>query len=241
MAIKEQIDKNRLPKHIAIIMDGNGRWAKQHGKNRIFGHKQGAKTVKEIVKISGEIQLEYLTLYAFSTENWNRPKSEVTGLMELLVTFLRKEIEELHTNNVKIKFIGDIDNLPQLQKNEVYSAMKKTKDNTGLMFIIALNYGSRMEIIEACKSIASKVKNGKLKLENIDEDIFSKNLFTKDIPDPDLLIRTSGEQRLSNFLLYQLAYSEFYFTDVYWPDFDVMELEKAIDVYLGRDRRFGGI
>ena len=233
--------KKEFPKHIAFIMDGNGRWAKKRLKPRLFGHKKGVEALKNIIKYGSSSGIKYMTFYAFSTENWNRPKSEVTGLMELLVTFLRKEIEELHTNNVKIKFIGDIDNLPQLQKNEVYSAMKKTKDNTGLMFIIALNYGSRMEIIEACKSIASKVKNGKLKLENIDEDIFSKNLFTKDIPDPDLLIRTSGEQRLSNFLLYQLAYSEFYFTDVYWPDFDVMELEKAIDVYLGRDRRFGGI
>ncbi|BEP29343.1 isoprenyl transferase [Helicovermis profundi] len=234
-------EKRKIPNHIAFIMDGNGRWAKKKLKPRLFGHKAGVEALKDIVKFGSKNNIGFMTFYAFSTENWSRPVKEVNGLMELLVVFLRKEIRELHENNVKITFIGKIDELPKLQKSEVNKAMDKTKDNTGLVFCIALNYGSRLEIVDACKSIVDLCLNEKLKGSDINEKLFESYLYTKEIPDPDLLIRTSGEKRLSNFLLWQLAYTEFYFTDVYWPDFNVNELNKAIDVYTTRNRRFGKV
>ncbi len=239
MASKEQIDKNKLPKHIAIIMDGNGRWANQHGKNRVFGHKQGAKTVKEIVKISGEIELEYLTLYAFSTENWNRPKLEVDALMALLVSSINSETKELVKNNVKLLAIGNHDKLPDNVRKKLYDAIDATSKNTGLKLILALSYSSKWEILEAVKKIATQSKNGELDIENIDEAVFDKNLTTKGIPHPELMIRTSGEFRISNFLLWQLAYAELFFTNKLWPDFGKEDFLDAIVNFQQRERRFG--
>ncbi len=239
MTISNQIDTIKLPKHIAIIMDGNGRWAKQKGKNRVAGHKQGAKAVKEIVKASGEIGIKYLTLYAFSTENWNRPKFEVEALMALLVTAINEETKELIKNNVKLLAIGNHDSLPSKVRKKLFKAIEQTKDCSGLTLTLALSYSAKWEIIEAVKKIATKVKNSSLEVDDINDEVFDNSLSTSGIPHPELMIRTSGEYRISNFLLWQLAYSELYFTEKFWPDFDKEEYIKAINDYQQRERRFG--
>ena len=235
----QSIDKSRLPKHIAIIMDGNGRWAKERGQDRIYGHHEGVKSVRDIVNACGEIGIDYLTLYAFSTENWNRPKAEVDALMELLVNTLRKEIDELHKNNVKMHVIGDLESMPTICQKELNEAKEITVNNTGVNLILALSYSSRWEIIEATKNIAKKVSEGTIIPDEIDEVLFRKSLSTSDFPDPELMIRTSGETRISNYLLFQLAYAELYFTNVHWPDFRMPQLIEAILNYQQRERRFG--
>ena len=239
MAIIDDINKLKLPRHVAIIMDGNGRWAKQKGKNRVFGHQQGARSVKEIVKIAGELGIEYLTLYAFSTENWTRPKLEVEALMTLLVSSINTETRELMENNVKLLSIGDHDILPSKVKKKLYQAIETTQKNTGLKLILALSYSSKWEILNAVKKIAEKVGNGQISINEINEDVFDSNLSTVGIPHPELMIRTSGEYRISNFLLWQLAYSELYFTQTLWPDFGREEFINAIVDYQKRERRFG--
>lgn len=235
------INLDKVPNHIAIIMDGNGRWAKSRFMPRTYGHKMGVETIRKVVKECSRLGVRYLTLYAFSTENWKRPKDEVSALMGLLVKYLRNELEELHKNNVKILTIGDISKLPQACIEELDHAREKTKDNTGLVMSLALNYGGRNDLVNAVKKISQEVLNGKISIEEIGDDLISNHLSTEEYPDPDLVVRTSGEQRLSNFLLWELAYSEFYFTDIHWPDFDEKELQKAIFAYQSRDRRFGGI
>ena len=239
MAVVEQIDRDRLPKHIAVIMDGNGRWANKHGKNRVFGHKQGAKTVKEIVRVSGEIGLEYLTLYAFSMENWNRPKMEVDALMALLVSSINSETKELVKSNVKLLSIGNHDILPENVKKKLYEAIDATSKNNGLKLILSLSYSAKWEILEAVKKISKQVKEGNLEIDQINEDIFDNNLTTKGIPHPELMIRTSGEYRISNFLLWQLAYAEFYFSQKLWPEFTGKDFLEAIADFQRRERRFG--
>lgn len=235
------INLDKVPAHIAIIMDGNGRWAKSRFMPRTYGHKVGVETIRKVVKECSRLGVKYLTLYAFSTENWKRPKDEVSALMGLLVKYLRNELEELHKNNVKILTIGDISKLPQACIEELDHAKEKTKDNTGLVMSLALNYGGRNDLVNAVKNISQEVVDGKISVDDIGDDLISSHLSTKESPDPDLVVRTSGEQRLSNFLLWELAYSEFYFTDIHWPDFDEKELQKAIFAYQSRDRRFGGI
>jgi len=239
MAVSNQIDKSRLPKHIAIIMDGNGRWAKQRGKNRVFGHKQGAKSVKEVVKTCGELGVEYLTLYAFSTENWNRPKLEVEALMALLVSSINSETKELMEKNVRLLAIGNHDVLPKNVKKKLYGAIDETKNNTGLTLTLALSYSAKWEIIEATKKIAKLALDKEINIEDIDEKIIDKNLSTCKLPHPELMIRTSGEYRISNFLLWQLAYAELYFTNKLWPEFGSEELYDAILNFQSRERRFG--
>ncbi|MEE0451898.1 isoprenyl transferase [Peptacetobacter sp.] len=239
--LKYDIDLEKMPTHIAIIMDGNGRWAKSRFLPRTAGHKAGVETIRKVVKEADRLGLQYLTLYAFSTENWKRPKLEVDALMNLLVTYLKNEIDELHKNNVKLTAVGDFEKLPEACVKELHSAMDKTKDNTGVHLNLALNYGGRNDIREAVVEIAKEYKEGKISLEDITEERIKKHLSTGEIPDPDLVIRTSGEQRLSNFLLWDIAYSEFYYTDIHWPDFDGEALEKAIYAYQKRDRRFGGV
>lgn len=239
--LKYDIDLEKMPTHIAIIMDGNGRWAKSRFLPRTAGHKAGVETIRKVVKEADRLGIKYLTLYAFSTENWKRPKLEVDALMNLLVTYLRNEIDELHKNNVKLTAVGDFEKLPEACVKELHSAMDKTKDNTGVHLNLALNYGGRNDIREAVVEIAKEYKEGKISLEDITEERIKKHLSTGEIPDPDLVIRTSGEQRLSNFLLWDIAYSEFYYTDIHWPDFDGEALEKAIYAYQKRDRRFGGV
>ncbi|WP_270839308.1 isoprenyl transferase [Peptacetobacter hiranonis] len=239
--LKYDIDLENMPTHIAIIMDGNGRWAKSRFLPRTAGHKAGVETIRKVVKEADRLGIQYLTLYAFSTENWKRPKLEVDALMNLLVTYLRNEIDELHKNNVKLTAVGDFEKLPEACVKELHSAMDKTKDNTGVHLNLALNYGGRNDIREAVVEIAKEYKEGKISLEDITEERIKKHLSTGEIPDPDLVIRTSGEQRLSNFLLWDIAYSEFYYTDIHWPDFDGEALEKAIYAYQKRDRRFGGV
>ena len=235
------INLDKVPAHIAIIMDGNGRWAKSRFMPRTYGHKVGVETIRKVVKECSRLGVRYLTLYAFSTENWKRPKDEVSALMGLLVKYLRNELEELHKNNVKILTIGDISKLPQACIEELDHAKEKTKDNRGLVMSLALNYGGRNDLINAVKNISQEVVDGKISVDDIGDDLISSHLSTKESPDPDLVVRTSGEQRLSNFLLWELAYSEFYFADIHWPDFDEKELQKAIFAYQSRDRRFGGI
>ena len=235
------INLDKVPAHIAIIMDGNGRWAKSRFMPRTYGHKVGVETIRKVVKECSRLGVKYLTLYAFSTENWKRPKEEVSALMGLLVKYLRNELEELHKNNVKILTIGDISKLPQACIEELDHAKEKTKDNTGLVMSLALNYGGRNDLVNAVKNISQEVVDGKISVDDIGDDLISSPLSTKESPDPDLVVRTSGEQRLSNFLLWELAYSEFYFADIHWPDFDEKELQKAIFAYQSRDRRFGGI
>lgn len=235
------IDINRVPKHIAIIMDGNGRWAKKKGLPRTLGHKAGVEAIREIVKECNKLNIEYLTLYAFSTENWKRPKDEVNSLMKLLVEYLRNEFEELNRNNVIINSIGDIGKFPQICQDELISAYEKTKNNTGLELNLALNYGGRNEIVDTLKKINSDIEIGKLEPSEINEKTINNYIYTSGIPDPELIIRTSGELRLSNFLIWQGAYSELYFTDVLWPDFNANDLRKAIIDYQNRDRRFGGV
>jgi undecaprenyl diphosphate synthase len=238
---KYNIDFNNIPTHIAIIMDGNGRWAKQRFLPRTIGHKAGVEAIRDVVKECSTLGVKHLTLYAFSTENWKRPKVEVEALMGLLVTYLSKELKELHQNNVRINTIGDISQLPQKAVDALNESIELTKDNKGLTLNLALNYGSRNDIKSAIIDIAKNYKNGKISIEDIGEELIANYLSTKSIPDPDLIIRTSGEQRISNFLLWEMAYSEFYFTDVYWPDFSKEELRKAIYTYQNRDRRFGGL
>lgn len=239
--LKYDIDLEKMPTHIAIIMDGNGRWAKSRFLPRTAGHKAGVETIRRVVKEADRLGVKYLTLYAFSTENWKRPKLEVDALMNLLVTYLKNEIDELHKNNVKLTAVGDFEKLTEACVKELHSAMDKTKDNTGVHLNLALNYGGRNDIREAVVEIAKEYKDGKISLDDITEETIKKHLSTGEIPDPDLVIRTSGEQRLSNFLLWDVAYSEFYYTDIHWPDFDGEELEKAVYSYQKRDRRFGGV
>ena len=240
MSTKE-LDTDNIPNHIAIIMDGNGRWAKAKGLPRIAGHKEGINSVRDITRICGEIGVNYLTLYTFSTENWNRPKKEVNALMSLLLSTIKKEVRELHKNNVKFSTIGDLSFLPKNTENGLKEGMALTKNNTGLNLILALNYGSRQEIIDSVINIVSKVQSGDIDSSHIDETLFSSFLYTKNYPDPDLLIRTSGELRISNFLLWQCAYTEMYLTNTYWPSFREEELFKAIVDYQNRERRYGKI
>ena len=229
----------QLPKHIAIIMDGNGRWAKEKGEDRLFGHLNGVESVRNIVEGAAELGIEYLTLYAFSTENWDRPAYEVTGLMELLIDTIRKEVPTLNKNNIRLHVIGDINMLPSMAKKELDEAMQETSVNTGLNLIMALSYSSRWEINNAVKTIAEAVKQNKLQPADITQEIIQKHLCTSQFPDPELMIRTSGEYRISNFLLYQLAYAELYFTNTLWPDFRKENLYEAILDYQSRERRFG--
>ena len=236
---KEKIDEAHLPKHIAIIMDGNGRWAKQRGKLRAFGHQRGTKSVREITESCAEIGVKNLTLYAFSTENWKRPKLEVQTLMKLLISSLKKEISTLQDNNIKLMAIGNLDELPKKVFQELNDVIDKTKNNTRMNLTLALSYGARDEIINAVKDICNNVKKNLISPEIIDEYIINQHLYTRNLPDVDLLIRTSGEQRISNFLLWQIAYAELYFTEVLWPDFSKEELYKAIADYQNRERRFG--
>jgi len=239
MGKKDQIDKDRLPQHIAIIMDGNGRWAKQHGKSRIFGHKNGVKSVNEVVEGAAELGIKHLTLYAFSTENWSRPKVEITALMGLLVTALKKESKNLNKNEIRLSTIGDTESLPSKCRKELLEAIDLTANNKRMNLILALGYSAKWELVSAMKNIAGDIDEGKLKAEEIDEDIIKNYLCTNDIPDPELLIRTSGENRISNFLLWQIAYAELYFTDVLWPDFRKENLYDALLDYQQRERRFG--
>ena len=234
-----QPDPNNIPKHIAIIMDCNGRWAKQNGKARIYGHHAGVEAVRKVVETCTELGVQYLTLYAFSTENWKRPEAEINALMELLVRTIHKETPELNKNNVRIGMIGDGHSLPHACVDELNEAINITSNNSGLNLILALSYSGRWEIAHAMQQIALKVQSGKLHAEDIDENTISQHLNTAKIPDPELLIRTSGEFRLSNFLLWQTAYTEYYFTETLWPDFDKNELNKAILNYQNRERRFG--
>jgi undecaprenyl diphosphate synthase len=239
MDYKEQIDLLKLPKHIAIIMDGNGRWAKGKGKLRVFGHHNGVLSVRDVVEGAGEIGVKYLTLYTFSSENWSRPKFEVTAIMELLISTINKEIATLMKNNVRLNSIGDVDMLPGKCLKELKGAIAKTSGNTGLVLTLALSYSSRREIVGAAKALATKVQSGELKVEDITEEMFEANLHTSGIPDPELLIRTSGEYRISNYLLWQIAYAELYFTQKLWPDFRRDDLFQAILDYQRRERRFG--
>ena len=236
------IDMNRIPASVAIIMDGNGRWAKKRNMPRVMGHNAGMKAMKEIVKHSAELGIKYLTVYAFSTENWKRSEEEVSGIFKLLVKYVDTELAELEEANVKVNILGDCSVMSDIVKDRLNKALEGTKDNTGMEFNIALNYGSRAEILHSVKALAQKVEDGELKAEDIDEEMIGANLYTgeRQIQDPDLVIRTSGEIRLSNFLMWQLAYSEMVFTDVLWPDFTPEQLEEAIETFQSRDRRFGG-
>lgn len=239
MDLKENINVKALPKHIAIIMDGNGRWAKQKGMLRAFGHENGTKSVRQAVEASAELGVENLTLYAFSTENWNRPKLEVQTLMKLLVSSLKKEISTLQDNNIKLSAIGNLKTLPKKVYRELHEVIESTKNNSRMTLTLALSYGSREEILNTVKEISIKVKNNIISPEKIDESIINEHLYTQNLPDVDLLIRTSGEQRISNFLLWQIAYAELYFTSTLWPDFTKEHLYEAIIEYQKRERRFG--
>ena len=239
MALKDNIDIKRLPNHIAIIMDGNGRWAKEKGEDRLYGHLHGVESVRNIVEGAAELGIKYLTLYAFSTENWDRPEYEVSGLMELLVDTIHNEVPTLNKNNIKLHVIGDMNMLPDAAKIELKAALQETSVNTGLNLIMALSYSSRWEIVNAVKQIAKEVKENKLAADDITQDTFAAYLTTSAFPDPELMIRTSGEYRISYFLLYQLAYAELYFTNTLWPDFRKENLYTAILDYQNRERRFG--
>lgn len=235
------LDENRIPEHVAIIMDGNGRWAKERNLPRTMGHKAGVETIRKVVKHADKIGIKYITLYAFSTENWKRPKDEVNSLMKLLVQYLRDEVNNLHENGVILRVLGDIDKLPKECQKQIEEAISLTKNNTGLVLNVAFNYGGRDEIIRAVQNIVSDAESGKIEKSAIDKDLFSSYMYTKDSPDPDLIIRPSGEQRISNFLLWQCAYSEFWYSNVNWPDFTEKHLDKAVYDYQNRDRRFGGV
>jgi undecaprenyl diphosphate synthase len=239
MDLKQQIDKARMPRHIAIIMDGNGRWAKKQGLARVFGHKRGVETVHNITVAATELGIEYLTLYTFSTENWNRPKEEIDALMNLLVDTIVKETPTLMDNNVRLLTIGDLNRLPEAARRKFMACVEQTAGNTGLSMVIALSYSARWEIINAMQTAVRRAQAGELRAEDVNEQLVSSLMTTADMPDPDLLIRTSGELRISNFLLWQLAYSELYFTECLWPDFTPEELYKAILDYQNRERRFG--
>jgi undecaprenyl diphosphate synthase len=230
-----------IPRHVAIIMDGNGRWAKERGLPRIEGHRAGAESVREIVRVAGELGVEYLTLYAFSIENWNRPKAEVTALMHLLEFYLRQEIPELDKNNVRLAAIGRIHELPASAQRQLEKSIEALKKNTGLTLVLALSYGGRAEIVDAVRAIAREVKAGRLDAADIDEKVIAQQLYTRGMPDPDLLIRTSAEMRVSNFLLWQISYAEIYVTETLWPDFRKSQFIKALEDYGKRDRRFGRV
>ncbi len=236
------LDKKRIPQSVAIIMDGNGRWATKRKLPRVMGHNQGMKAMKNIVKHAAKLGVKYLTVYAFSTENWKRSEEEVSGIFKLLVKYVDSELRELDEANVKVNILGDIEVMPDIVKQRLALTLETTKENTGLNFNIALNYGSRDEIVRAAKNIAGDVKAGKLEIDDIDEKLVASRLYTGelDIPDPDLVIRTSGEIRLSNFLMWQLSYAEMVFTDTLWPDYTPEEFEKSIEIFQSRDRRFGG-
>lgn len=239
MSFLEKIDKGRLPAHIAIIMDGNGRWAQERGEDRLFGHLHGVESVRDVVEGAAELGVGYLTLYAFSTENWDRPADEVSGLMELLIDTIRKEVPTLNKNNIRLHVIGDVDMLPVNARRELQEAIQETSANSGLNLIMALSYSSRWEMTRAIKNIAADAKAGKIDPESITQETIRHYLATKDYPDPELMIRTSGEFRISNFLLYQLAYTELYFTETLWPDFRKENLYAAIVDFQQRERRFG--
>lgn len=238
---KERIDLGKLPNHVAVIMDGNGRWAKEHGKPRIWGHRNGVKSVREVSEAAAEIGIPYLTLYAFSTENWNRPPLEVNALMDILVITIREELETMNKNNIRLGVIGDVDRLPPKTKKALLEGIENTKDNTRMTLTLALNYSARWEITEAMRKAAALVEKGLLKPEDINEQTVNSLLSTSQMPDPELLIRTSGEFRISNFLLWQIAYTELYFSNVYWPDFEREEFYNAIIDFQHRERRFGKI
>ena len=237
--LMQQIDRERLPRHIAIIMDGNGRWAKERGKQRLFGHQSAIQSVREVSEASAEIGVSYLTLYAFSTENWNRPFAEVTGLMSLLATTIKNEVITMNKNSIKLNAIGDLKSLPKSNYDQLMKAIDDTSHNTRMTLTLALSYSGRWDLIQASQRMAQDVKEGKLQPEEIDDQRISSYLSTAGMPDPELLIRTSGEERISNFLLWQLAYSELYFTPKYWPDFRKADLYEAILNYQHRERRFG--
>jgi undecaprenyl diphosphate synthase len=239
MTLKDQIDIHRLPRHIAIIMDGNGRWAQEKGQDRLYGHFHGVESVRNIVEGAAELGIEYLTLYAFSTENWDRPVNEVTGLMELLVETIRNEVPTLNKNNIRLHVIGDMSMLPEYAQKALEEALSLTSHNTGLNLVMALSYSSRWELVNAVKKIAEDVQAGKVDPASISQDTLQKYLVTSELPDPELMIRTSGEYRISNFLLYQLAYAELYFTSTRWPDFRKEHLYEAILDFQKRERRFG--
>lgn len=241
MSQLNKINLEKCPKHIAIIMDGNGRWAKQQGEVRLFGHSSGVEAVREVLKACVDLGVKHLTLYAFSTENWNRPQEEVDGLMNLMVETIANEVSELDESNIRLRSIGDKSRLPNACRNELESAMDATKTNKTLDLILALNYSARWEIVDAAKKIAQKVEAGELNSEDINENVFSNEMCINDIPDPELLIRTSGECRISNFMLWQIAYSELYFTDILWPDFNRENLYEAVIDYQNRERRFGQV
>ena len=235
----EQIDKSRLPRHVAVIMDGNGRWAKKRNLERSEGHVEGVNTVRKITEIASEIGIGYLTLYTFSTENWNRPKEEVDALMNLIVVAIERETPDLIKNNVRLTMIGDIERMPEFARKRLQKCMDDTSHCNGLVLNLALSYSSKWEILKAVKAIAEEVRDGKIAVEAIDDTLFGNHLTTRNIPDPDLLIRTAGDLRISNFLLWQIAYSELYFTDIYWPDFTKDDFCRAIIDYQSRERRFG--
>ena len=241
MGYKDQIDLLKIPQHIAIIMDGNGRWAKGKGKLRVFGHRNGVQSVRDVVEGAAEVGIKYITLYTFSSENWNRPKLEVSAIMELMISTIHKEINNFMKNNIRLKAIGDLNMLPEKCYAELNVAIKKTSENTGITLTLALSYSSRREIVQAAKNIAEKVQKGELSVADIDEETFENNLYTSGMPAPELMIRTSGEYRISNYLLWQIAYAELYFTPKLWPDFKREDLFEAIIDYQKRERRFGMI
>lgn len=240
-SLKKQISPDKLPQHVAVIMDGNGRWAKKHGAGRLYGHKNGVESVRAIVETSVEIGLKYLTIYAFSTENWARPEDEVKGLLKLILDSLINEIDQMSKNNIKVRFIGSNTNLNPEYQYKINEECKKSWDNTGLNFNIAMNYGGRIELLEAIKKMIPDIKSGKINEESLNEELFENYLYTAGMPDPDLMIRTSGEKRLSNYLIWQSAYTELYFTDILWPDFKKTAFLEAIIDFQNRNRRFGGI
>ncbi|MEL6866588.1 MAG: isoprenyl transferase [Bacteroidota bacterium] len=239
MDLKSQININKLPRHIAVIMDGNGRWAKKHGKPRVFGHRNGVTAVREVTEAAAELGVEYITLYAFSTENWSRPRLEVNALMTLLVETLRKEVNTLNKNNIRLKAIGDTSKLPEKSRLALEEGIANTQHNTRMTLVLALNYSAKWEIVQAAQNLAQRAADGQLQPEAIDESLFSSALSTRGIPDPELLIRTSGETRISNFLLWQIAYAELYFTSLFWPEFRKEHFYQAIIDYQQRERRFG--
>ena len=239
MSLKSNIHPQNIPKHIAIIMDGNGRWAKEKGRLRVFGHENGTKSVRTTVECCAELGIKNLTLYAFSTENWNRPKLEVKTLMQLLISSLKKEMSTMQKNSIRLNAIGNLEHLPTRVRKELLHVIDETKHNSQMTLTLALSYGSRDELVNATKQICEKVKNNIISVESIDEPLINQHLYTQNLPDVDLLIRTSGEKRISNFLLWQIAYAELYFTDVYWPDFTNENLYEAIINYQKRERRFG--
>ena len=239
MSLKSNIHPQNIPKHIAIIMDGNGRWAKEKGRLRVFGHENGTKSVRTTVECCAELGIKNLTLYAFSTENWNRPKLEVKTLMQLLISSLKKEMSTMQKNSIRLNAIGNLEHLPTRVRKELLHVIDETKNNSQMTLTLALSYGSRDELVNATKQICEKVKNNIISVESVDEPLINQHLYTQNLPDVDLLIRTSGEKRISNFLLWQIAYAELYFTDVYWPDFTNENLYEAIINYQKRERRFG--